>query len=598
MKRRRGPDRVKRRRGPDRIRRSGRALPPAGPLTPERVLYWIYAARLAVCLGVYGTAALATGFWTPGAVTVQGLDVRTLSFVGLGAAALFTPVAYWHSHWRDTRPGTVFLFSQAVLDVLLVTGIVHITGGSASVFPPLLYVALVSAYALVLPIAAAELVALGTGLAYVLDIGLAYPEQLDVVVLVQIGIFVFVATASWLIASRLRQIRQELRTLEGELERLQLGTADILRTIEAGVVTLDSDGRVAYLNPAAEEILGIEAEDWLGRDLMPELESRAAEVASLARETLSEGHQVRNRDAEIARAEDGELRPAVVHTALHRKRGAPSSVTLVLQDMRMARQFELLRLRTGRLEAVAELSASLAHEIKNPLASIRSAVEQLAQGAPEDGDEGMLSRLIVRETDRLSRLLGEFSDFARVDVVERKPLDAERLIREVIEMVQQRPEAQGGRARFEIDVREPLDDLWGDPDLVHRTLANLVLNAVQVGAEDPPVTVRVVADILRPDPAARDPSLGAPVRIRVMDDGPGIDPDDLHKIFDPFYTRRQGGSGMGLAIAHRAVQAHGGTLLVSSEPGRGATFAVLLPRRERGEEREVTNGGTAESDGE
>lgn len=572
-----GGIRVRRRREP--VEGPGPGGPSAGLLTTGRVLYWIYVARLVVSAGVYGTGALVTGFWTPGPVTVAGLDPRTVSLLGMGLAALVTPVSYWYSHHRTSRPGTVFLAFQAALDLFLVTGIVHITGGSASVFPPLLYVLLVSAYALVLPIPAAELVALGAGIAYVLDIGLAYPEQLNLVVLIQIGIFLFVATASGLIAARLRQVRQEVRTLEGELERLQLGTADILRTIEAAVLTLDAQGRVAYLNPAAEDLLEIGANEWLGRDLGPELERRAPEVATMARDTLSEDRQIRNREVEIA-GDDGEIRSAVAHTTLHRRSGTPSSVTLVLQDMRLVRQLELLRLRTGRLEAVAELSASLAHELRNPLASIRSAVEQLAHGAPEEGDEGMLSRLIVRETDRLSRLLAEFNDFARVDVVERKPLDVEHLILDVVELAQQRPEAQEGRARFEIDVREPLDDLWGDPDLVHRTLANLVLNAVQVGAEDPPVTVRIVADTLRPDAAMHDPSLSEPVRIRVIDDGPGVDPDDLQKIFDPFYTRRKGGSGMGLAIAHRAVQAHGGALLVSSEPGRGATFAVILPRRD------------------
>lgn len=561
----------------------------SGPLEPGRILYWIYAARLVVCLGVYGAALLLGDVWLSGA---EALDpqVRLVSLAGLAAAAAFTPVSYWYSHGRDRRPGTKFLYLQAFLDVLLVTGIVHITGGSRGVFPPLLYVVLVSGYALLLPLASAVLVALGTGLAYLLEIELAYPELLDFTVLVQVGIFTAVATVSGVIAGRLREVGQELHTVEGELRRLQLGTSDILRTIEAGVVTLDAEGRAAYVNPAAEELLAIQAREWVGRNLLEELESRAPEVAAAARETLRTGRPVRNQDAEVMRGGDLEHRPATVHTALHRRPGAPPSVTLVLQDMRMARQLEHLRLRTGRLEAVAELSASLAHEIRNPLASMRSAVEQLAADAPPQGDQGMLSRLIVREADRLSRLLGEFNDFARVDVVERKPLEVERIIGEAVEVVRHRPEAAEGRARIEVRTEEPLDDLWGDPDLIHRTLVNLILNAVQVGGKERPVTVRVVADSLRPDLMPRDVSLGVPVRIRVMDDGPGIDPEDLERIFDPFYTRREGGSGMGLAIAHRAVQAHGGALLVSSEPGRGATFAIVLPRREwteRGESEEA-----------
>jgi signal transduction histidine kinase len=102
---------------------------------------------------------------------------------------------------------------------------------------------------------------------------------------------------------------------------------------------------------------------------------------------------------------------------------------------------------------------------------------------------------------------------------------------------------------------------------------------VQVGNPDETVTVRVIADALRPDLAPSEVSLGHPVRIRVIDDGPGIEPADLPHIFDPFYTRRQGGSGLGLSIAHRAVQAHGGALIANATPGKGATFAMVLPRR-------------------
>jgi len=251
----------------------------------------------------------------------------------------------------------------------------------------------------------------------------------------------------------------------------------------------------------------------------------------------------------------------------------------VLQDLRLSRQLEELNIRANRLGVVAELSASLAHEIKNPLASIRSAVEQIGDPESEPADRETLTRLVIREADRLSRLLGEFNDFARVNVAERKPIDLRRVVREAVEMVAQRPEAHD-RARFDVEIDDGLDDLWGDPDLVHRTLTNLMLNAVQVSDQESSVTVRIIADALSPDVAPVGIGAWMPVRVRVIDDGPGIQPEDLGRIFDPFYTRRQGGSGMGLAIAHRAIQAHGGALLVSSTPGNGATFVVILPRRE------------------
>lgn len=545
---------------------------------PRRVLYWIYVGRMAVAISVYGAAFLIGESWVYEVAGVGGLTVRRLALFALAGAGLATLVSYHYSHRRRAGPPPAgFVYAQAALDVLLVTGIVHLTGGSASVLPPLLYIVLVSGYALITSLAGGAVIALATGLAYLSDVALAYAEQTGPVVLGQIVVFTVVALVSGAIGGKLREMGEELSSVESELRRLRFGTADILRTIDAAVVTLDAEGRAVYLNPAAAGLFALDPERWVGEPVLEWIADRAPGVAAVAAETLETRRPIPHRELEV-RDDAGAEVPYGVSTAILEREGSPPLVTLVLQDRRMARQVEELHLRASRLAVVQELSASLAHEIKNPLASIRSAVEQVTDPDAEAGDRELLGRLIVRETDRLSRLLGEFNDFARVGVAERRPIDLGRLVREAVEVVSQRPEA-ADRAAFEVEVAPGLDDLWGDPDLVHRTLTNLMLNAVQVSQPDP-VTVRVVADALGPDLVPTDVASGVPVRIRVIDDGPGIAPDEIGRIFDPFYTRRKGGSGMGLAIAHRAVQAHGGALLVSSTPGRGATFAIVLPRRD------------------
>ncbi|MEE8560892.1 MAG: PAS domain-containing protein, partial [Gemmatimonadota bacterium] len=383
------------------------------PLTTTRVLYWIYAGRLVVSLAIYGTAIIVGDLWrAAGAEPDSGF--RTIAIFGLATAAFATPAAYWYSHIHGGKPRRPFLLSQALLDLLIVTGIVHITGGSQSFFPPLLYIALVSGYALILPFAYTLGLTLLVGATYLLDLIVAYPAQLGGTVLFQIAVFAIVATVAGMIAGRLRQVGQELRTLEGELRRLRLGTADVLRTLSSGVVTLDESGQVAYMNPAAAELLGLDSDMWLGRDLLPELNRRAPEISRAVRETIRKRAVVRNREALVDGAQSASRRdrlplgtapsrsdvggstsvagspsaevPVSVSTALHSPPDAPPSVTLVLQDMRVVRQLENLRLRTGRLEAVAELSASLAHEIRNPMASIRSSAEQLARRAGDDED--------------------------------------------------------------------------------------------------------------------------------------------------------------------------------------------------------------------
>ncbi|MEJ2483467.1 MAG: ATP-binding protein [Gemmatimonadota bacterium] len=581
-----------------RLLRSERRL--AAALEPQQILYWIYAARLVIALGVFGAALLVSPEFGWRSESFIGGEGTAIAVAGLAAAALLTPIAYYWSHRRRIRPGILFLVSQAALDIFIANAVVHITGGYASPFVSL-FIALAAAYALILPLPAALLVALGTGLVYLLDNLVSAPDgAITGLLIVQVVMFTLVAMVTSLIAVRLRLVRDQLGNVEGELRRLALDTADVLRIIPSGVITVDDQAKLVYLNLAASELLGIDVARTLGHDVVPVFERRAPELARAIDETVRKGRRIVNREIEIQApaidAKDDEAaEPEEGNRAVPKRRATPvvpvsvSSTTLLgaaggasyvflLQDLRPVRQLEDLRLRTGRLEAVAELSASLAHELKNPLASIRSAVEQLCARDFSTEDDQILGRLIVRESDRLDGILREFSDFARVDVTERRPIDVDLLVRDVFETARRHPAAEG-RASLESERRDDLSGLWGDPELLHRCLLNLVLNALQVGAPDESVRIRVIADALRPDLVPGEISLGNPVRIRVIDDGPGIDEEDLPRIFDPFYTRRPGGSGLGLSIAHRAIQAHGGALLASSVRGEGATFAIVLPRR-------------------
>ena len=589
-----------------RVLKSERRL--AAALEPLQILYWIYAARLVIALGVFGAALLVSQDFGWESVSLVGSEGTAIAIAGLAAAALLTPIAYFWSHRRRVHPGPMFVISQAILDIFVANAVVHITGGYASPFVSL-FIVLAAAYALILSLPAALLVALGTGLVYLVDNLVTSPDgAIPGLLVVQVAMFTLVAVVTSLIAVRLRLVRDQLGSVEGELRRLALDTADVLRIIPSGVITVDDQAKLVYLNLAASELLGIDVARSLGHDVVPVFERRAPELARAVDETVRQNRRILNREIEIqtptisgldlAREVDGggaldgasggagQVRApggapvvpiSVSSTTLLGATGGASYVFL-LQDLRPVRQLEDLRLRTGRLEAVAEFSASLAHELKNPLASIRSAVEQLCGRTFEDDDDRILGRLIVRESDRLDGILKEFSDFARVDVTERQPIDIDDLIRDVLETADRHPVAEG-RANIESERLDDLDGLWGDPELLHRSLLNLVLNALQIGDPENPVHIRIIADALRPDLVPGEISLGNPVRIRVIDDGPGIDPEDLPRIFDPFYTRRPGGSGLGLSIAHRAIQAHGGALLASSIPGEGATFAMVLPRR-------------------
>lgn len=240
---------------------------------------------------------------------------------------------------------------------------------------------------------------------------------------------------------------------------------------------------------------------------------------------------------------------------------------------------ERLHTRAERLEAVAEMSASLAHEIKNPLASIRSAAELLAKVPGADDDTRTLTVLVQRESDRLSRLLSEFLDFARTEVTSVRRLDIVELARHAAALVAARPDKPE-----KVTIRElfPSTQLVvvGDDDLLHRAIFNLLLNAVQ--ASPPGGEVRLEAAELAHHqlPAQAEHFSRGAIMLRVTDQGPGIPDAIKDRLFEPFVTTKTGGSGLGLSIVHRAVEAHHGFILVDTGPqnGGGTRFTVILPR--------------------
>ncbi|MEO8911208.1 MAG: ATP-binding protein [Gemmatimonadaceae bacterium] len=239
---------------------------------------------------------------------------------------------------------------------------------------------------------------------------------------------------------------------------------------------------------------------------------------------------------------------------------------------------ERLHTRAERLEAVAEMSASLAHEIKNPLASIRSAAELLAKVPGADDDTRILTKLVQRESDRLSRLLSEFLDFARTGVTSVRRLDIVEIARHAGVLVAAHPDKPENVTIRELFPSTPMV-VVGDDDLLHRAIFNLLLNAVQ--ASPPGGEVRIEAAELDQHqlPAQAEHFSRGGIMLRVTDEGRGIPDSVKDRLFEPFVTTKSGGSGLGLSIVHRAVEAHHGFVLVDSEPPqRGSRFTMILPK--------------------
>ena len=552
---------------------------PAAPgLSRVDLLRWLYTGRLTLVAGML-VAALSTWF------NAQRSDLLGVIVLFLVTLAV-TGWSFWFTHLQRREVTDDFLYAQVIFDTFAVTAIVHLTGGPISGFASV-YILVISAGALLLPLVGGLLIGLLASLLYTADIVWGYQEPLTGFVGLRLVLFAVVALVTALIGDRLRRAGQALGAVASELYQLRLDTDDILATLSTGVITVDGDGRLAYANPAAEGLLGMRLQPKIGTPVLDELDAVAPSLGSLLQQAIHRRSSV-SRGRVVIPSDEGETRLGVSTAVLDRPDEEYPSATALFQDITNLERLDELKVRAERLEAVATLSASLAHEIKNPLASIRSAVEQLGRGRLSEEDRALLERLVLTESDRLSRLLSEFLDYSALGMGDRDELDLHTLVRGCLLVVKQHPDLE------DVEVVAELEDgpipVLGDADLLHRALFNLVLNGAQSAGKGGRVTVTLAdeADRFRP----RGTTIPHPVRLSVSDTGPGISEEARARIFDPFFTTREGGSGLGLAVVHRAVEAHSGATFVQNGAEGGAEFVIFLPGAPRAVEASEAGGVT------
>jgi two-component system sensor histidine kinase PilS (NtrC family) len=541
-------------------------------LEPRRILRWVYVGRLSLASAIY-LASLYV--WKLEEVPANTKLIASLAFAG---AAMFTMVSGVVSEIKQMKLGRSFFHLQSLFDVLLVTAVVHLTGGGTSQFAAL-YILVIATYSVILPAGGGVLTAALSMVLYCADVIWTPSQSLDwgtASLWLQLGVFAVVALGSGFLSARLKEVGTGHEQLAAELVHLRLQAADILRNIRSGIITVDTQGMLLHANPAASALLGQSLDIHVGTPIFALLQPVAPNLVLALERTVN--HGIRTTRAEGMITYGDRTFPIGVTTTFAEGSGngtgQPTTATAIFQDISDQKRLDALHLRAQRLEAVAELSASLAHEIKNPLASIRSSVEQLAAAPHAGEDEQILARLIVRESDRLSRLLSEFLDFARVRLTRIEPVDLAGIARGAAYLAEANPgKAEGVTVSFTTED----DELWidGDEDLLHRAVFNLTLNAIQAVGPGGRVGVDVtrVANNRLPVGLFFEP--GA-VSVRVSDDGPGISEDIRDRLFEPFATTKEGGSGLGLSIVHRAIEAHRGHVLVDSG-NKGTIFTVLLP---------------------
>jgi len=337
---------------------------------------------------------------------------------------------------------------------------------------------------------------------------------------------------------------------------------DLLAALPNGIAVLDADGRVVYANPALGRLFGVAggdlAEHALG-EVLPVL-GQEVDWERAARNAIERGRTLRlarhavgdalHLDCSLERVELGPDRPCALLTV--------TDVTEVVRaEQRMLRQ--------ARSQAIANLGDSVAHEIRNPLNSIHMNVQLLREGLQRDPpDRARLDKTaatVLREIQRLDRVVRDFVQYSRPPALHLEAGSVNHVVRAALDLLDAQIQAKRLRVTTDLQSARPVPM---DRDRLQRALYNVLLNAVQVLPEEGELTCR-----------SRDEERRCLVEI--SDDGPGLDLAHSAHVFDVFYTTKPGGSGLGLPIANRIIEEHGGRMAVASEPGRGATFAVFLP---------------------
>jgi len=474
------------------------------------------------------------------------------------------------SFWQEYRIQSLL---QVLTDMVLVSLVIYATGGVDSSFN-FLYPLVIIVACILLPRVWAYLTAALAFILYGTVLELTYfevipsfstthPElkTLQAIILVNLSSYLAVAYLAGLLASKLRQVDVKLKDTSGALENLQALHENIIQSITEGLITTGLDGHITFVNSAAQKLLERSEHELIGQaiprlflDPLPQVSSERAhaEVRSLTPRGFRKTFRV------------------LVSTLAVPERGTLGYV-YTFDDLTEIRRLEREIRMQDRLAAVGRLAAAIAHEIRNPLTSIAGAVHLLT-GTPDLSDEHrQLLQIVTRESERLNGIITDFLAYSRGRQYQFKKVDLLPLLEDTLTLLEHRVTAENRGIRVERKYK--VNEAWtlADGDKIKQVFWNFCENAVRAMPEGGALTISVEAS-------------GKAWELHFADTGPGMSPQLIEKVFEPFQSQFEGGTGLGLAIVYQIVQAHDGKVWARSKPGQGCVFVLRLARLEAAEE--------------
>nr|MDA8164788.1 ATP-binding protein [Desulfobacteraceae bacterium] len=351
---------------------------------------------------------------------------------------------------------------------------------------------------------------------------------------------------------------QGVRVSRSTLANMELYTSNIIESMPAGLITLDSQERIVSINGRMEELLGRNFAELAGKTLPEAYGNGQCGLEPMIRQ----GRSILDLPVDCP-GRGGERIPLKVSAArlLSRDR-QPLGTVLTFRDMREIRDMEEQLERSRRLAALGRMAAGIAHEIRNPLGTLRGFAQYFSNRAQEGTSDQEYAELMIGEVDRLNRTISALLQFARPREPEFQEVALVRLLSRTGRLLAD--DLQSHKIGFSLDAPGEEIVLEADPDLLMQVFLNLLHNALAATAEGGAIMVGV-----RPQDDT--------VHVRVRDSGRGMSDEEKAQMFDPFFTTRKTGTGLGLAVVHQIIEQHRGQIEVDSAPGTGTEITVILP---------------------
>ena len=356
------------------------------------------------------------------------------------------------------------------------------------------------------------------------------------------------------------------RSTRTALENMRSYTSNIIESMTSGLVSLDADGHVATVNAGARAMLGLGPEDVDGANVYDVVRVEPAADRSEMNRVLTGEREVLETETRVV-GKEGAVPVALSASSLRDEEGKRAGTVLLFQDLREIEELKEAVERERHLASLGRLAAGVAHEIRNPLSSLKGFAQFFRTKFEPGSEEERYSDIMIEEVERLDRVVQELLDFARPVTPDRKPIPPNTIIEEALALVSE--DAQFKRVTIEKRLLEGLPDVLVDPMQMRQALLNVLLNAIEAMSDGGTLTVET---------AVTDSADGPPtVTLSVTDTGVGMSAEEVGKLFEPFYTTKPRGTGLGLTVVSRVVEQNGGRVGVRSAPGEGTTFSLVLP---------------------